>query len=145
MWFRHNSILLLLLAIVLTQCSGGLVSTKSITPNRHSNIVVFQDTFYYQNIIDLNASPISSSSDSVFLINPISDTAFNSRSLTTLTDSVFQNDSLHLIQKDTLFLDVEGVVAVKSLSQLSFISLYSNSSSDFVLSLIHISEPTRPY
>ena len=132
MWFRHNSILLLLLAIVLTQCSGGLVSTKSITPNRHSNIVVFQDTFYYQNIIDLNASPISSSSDSVFLINPISDTAFNSRSLTTLTDSVFQNDSLHLIQKDTLFLDVEGEVAVKSLSQLSFISLYSNSSSDLV-------------
>ena len=132
MWFRHNSILLLLLAIVLTQCSGGLVSTKSITPNRHSNIVVFQDTFYYQNIIDLNASPISSSSDSVFLINPISDTAVNSRDLTNLTDSVFQNDSLHLIQKDTLFLDVEGIAAVKSLSQLSFISLYSNSSSDFV-------------
>ena len=132
MWFRHNSILLLLLAIVLTQCSGGLVSTKSITPNRHSNIVVFQDTFYYQNIIDLNASPISSSSDSVFLINPISDTAFNSRDLTNLTDSVFQNDSLHLIQKDTLFLDVDGVADVRSLSQLNFISQYSNSSSDFV-------------
>ena len=132
MWFRHNSILLLLLAIVLTQCSGGLVSTKSITPNRHSNIVVFQDTFYYQNIIDLNASPISSSSDSVFLINPISDTAVNSRDLTNLTDSVFQNDSLHLIQKDTLFLDVDGVADVRSLSQLNFISQYSNSSSDFV-------------
>ena len=132
MWFRHNSILLLLLAIVLTQCSGGLVSTKSITPNRHSNIVVFQDTFYYQNIIDLNASPISSSSDSVFLINPISDTAVNSRDLTNLTDSVFQNDSLHLIQKDTLFLDVDGVADVRTLSQLNFISQYSNSSSDFV-------------
>ena len=72
MWFRHNSILLLFLAIVLTQCSGGLVSPNSISPNRHSNIVVFQDTFYYQNILDLNASPTSSSSDSVYLLNPIS-------------------------------------------------------------------------
>ncbi|MDB4124741.1 hypothetical protein N9579_05985 [Schleiferiaceae bacterium] len=131
MWFRHNSILLLFLAIVLTQCSGGLVSPNSISPNRHSNIVVFQDTFYYQNILDLNASPTSSSSDSVYLLNPISDTVFASRKLINLVDSTYQNDSLHLIQKDTLFLDVEGVATTKSLSQISFISIYSTSS-DFV-------------
>jgi hypothetical protein len=131
MWFRHNSILLLFLAIVLTQCSGGLVSPNSISPNRHSNIVVFQDTFYYQNILDLNASPTSSSSDSVYLLNPISDTVFASRKLINLVDSTYQNDSLHQIQKDTLFLDVEGVATTKSLSQLSFISIYSTSS-DFV-------------
>ena len=129
MWFRHNSILLLFLAIVLTQCSGGLVSPNSISPNRHSNIVVFQDTFYYQNILDLNASPTSSSSDSVYLLNPISDTVFASRKLINLVDSTYQNDSLHQIQKDTLFLDVEGVATTKSLSQLSFISIYN--SSDF--------------
>ena len=131
MWFRHNSILLLFLAIVLTQCSGGLVSPNSISPNRHSNIVVFQDTFYYQNILDLNASPTSSSSDSVYLLNPISDTVFASRKLINLVDSTYQNDSLHQIQKDTLFLDVEGVATTKSLSQISFISIYSTSS-DFV-------------
>jgi len=131
MWFRHNSILLLFLAIVLTQCSGGLVSPNSISPNRHSNIVVFQDTFYYQNILDLNASPTSSSSDSVYLLNPISDTVFASRKLINLVDSTYQNDSLHLIQKDTLFLDVEGVATTKILSQLSFIAIYSTSS-DFV-------------
>ena len=131
MWFRHNSILLLFLAIVLTQCSGGLVSPNSISPNRHSNIVVFKDTFYYQNILDLNASPTSSSSDSVYLLNPISDTVFASRKLINLVDSTYQNDSLHQIQKDTLFLDVEGVATTKSLSQLSFISIYSTSS-DFV-------------
>ena len=131
MWFRHNSILLLFLAIVLTQCSGGLVSPNSISPNRHSNIVVFQDTFYYQNILDLNASPTSSSSDSVYLLNPISDTVFASRKLINLVDSTYQNDSLHQIQKDTLFLDVEGVATTKILSQLSFIAIYSTSS-DFV-------------
>jgi len=131
MWFRHNSILLLFLAIVLTQCSGGLVSPNSISPNRHSNIVVFQDTFYYQNILDLNASPTSSSSDSVYLLNPISDTVFASRKLINLVDSTYQNDSLHQIQKDTLFLDVEGVATTKTLSQLSFIAIYSTSS-DFV-------------
>jgi len=131
MWFRHNSILLLFLAIVLTQCSGGLVSPNSISPNRHSNIVVFQDTFYYQNILDLNASPTSSNSDSVYLLNPISDTVFASRKLINLVDSTYQNDSLHLIQKDTLFLDVEGVATTKILSQLSFIAIYSTSS-DFV-------------
>ncbi|MDC1363682.1 hypothetical protein N8196_00310, partial [Schleiferiaceae bacterium] len=94
-------------------------------------IVVFQDTFYYQNILDLNASPTSSSSDSVYLLNPISDTVFASRKLINLVDSTYQNDSLHLIQKDTLFLDVEGVATTKSLSQISFISIYSTSS-DFV-------------
>ena len=104
MWFRHNSILLLFLAIVLTQCSGGLVSPNSISPNRHSNIVVFQDTFYYQNILDLNASPTSSSSDSFYLLNPISDTVFASRKLINLVDSTYQNDSLHQIQKTPCFL-----------------------------------------
>ncbi|MDC1529975.1 hypothetical protein N8450_01255 [Schleiferiaceae bacterium] len=107
------------------------MSPNSISPNRHSNIVVFQDTFYYQNILDLNASPTSSSSDSVYLLNPISDTVFASRKLINLVDSTYQNDSLHLIQKDTLFLDVEGVATTKSLSQISFISIYSTSS-DFV-------------
>ena len=131
MCFQHNSILLLFFAIVFTQCSGGLVSPESISPNRHSNIVVFQDTFYYQNIIDLNSSPLSSNSDTVFLINPISDTTFKSRSLTNLTDSTFQNDSLHLIQKDTLILDVEGVATTKILGQLSFIAIYGTTS-DFV-------------
>ena len=131
MWFRHNSILLLFLAIVLTQCSTGLVDPNSIGPNRHSNIVVFQDTFYYQNILDLNDAPTSSISDSVYLINPISDTVFKSRELTNLVDSTYQNDSLHLIQKDTLFLEVEGVSTTKTLSQLSFIAIYG-SSADFV-------------
>ena len=107
------------------------MSPNSISPNRHSNIVVFQDTFYYQNILDLNASPTSSSSDSVYLLNPISDTVFASRKLINLVDSTYQNDSLHLIQKDTLFLDVEGVATTKILSQLSFIAIYSTSS-DFV-------------
>jgi hypothetical protein len=131
MWFRHNAIILLFFAIAFTQCSGGLVSPESIYPNRHSNIVVFQDTFYYHNVIDLNENPLTSNSDTVFLINPISDTTFNSRALTNLTDSTFRNDSLHLIQKDTLFLDVEGVATTKILGQLSFIAIYSTSA-DFV-------------
>ena len=125
MWFRHNSILLLFLAIVLTQCSGGLVSPNSISPNRHSNIVVFQDTFYYQHVLDLNASPTSSNSDSVYLFNPISDTIFASRKLVNLIDSTYLNDSLHHIQNDTLLLDVEGVATIHSLNQNNFISLYS--------------------
>ncbi|WP_347852343.1 hypothetical protein [Planktomarina sp.] len=109
----------------MTQCSGGLVSPNSIRPNRNSNIVVFQDTFYYHNVLDLNASPGSSSSDSVYLLNPISDTIFASRKLVTLIDSTYHNDSLHHIQNDTLLLDVEGATTVNSLNQNNFISLYS--------------------
>jgi len=154
MWFRHNSILLLFLAIVLTQCSNGLVDPNSIGPNRHSNIVVFQDTFYYQNILDLNDAPTSSISDSVYLLNPISDTIFSSRNLIHLIDSTYSNNSLHLIQNDTLFLDVEGVKTINSLSQDNFISLYSpqdillfnNSNNDTLSSYTGFSNknPTNP-
>ena len=131
MRLQHNSVLLLFLAIVFSQCSNGLVSPDSIRPNRHSDLVVFQDTFYYGNILDLNANPASINSDSVYLLNPISDTSFMSRALTNLQDSTYQNNSLHFIQKDTLILDVEGISTNKSLTQLSFIALYSTSS-DFV-------------
>ena len=154
MWFRHNSILLLFLTIVLTQCSGGLVSPNSIGSNRHSNIVVFQDTFYYQNILDLSASPTASSLDSVYLLNPISDTIFSSRNLIHLIDSTYSNNSLHIIQNDTLFLDVEGVKTVNSLSQDNFIALYSpqdillfnNSNNDTLSSYTGFSNknPTNP-
>ena len=100
MRFRHNSVLLLL-AIVFSQCGNGLISPDSIGPNRNSDIVVFQDTFYYGNILDLNANPTSINSDSVYLLNPISDTSFMSRTLTHLKDSIYQDNSLHSIQKDT--------------------------------------------
>ena len=130
MRFRHNSVLLLL-AIVFSQCGNGLISPDSIGPNRNSDIVVFQDTFYYGNILDLNANPTSINSDSVYLLNPISDTSFMSRTLTHLKDSIYQDNSLHSIQKDTLILDVEGISTNKTLSQINFIALYGTSS-DFM-------------
>tara|TARA_B110000503_G_scaffold16366_1_gene23268 strand:+ start:1172 stop:1450 length:279 start_codon:yes stop_codon:yes gene_type:complete len=75
MWVKHKFALLFFAVSVLIQYSAGLVSIETIQTKRHSNIVVFQDTFWVEDTFALNKAYSSKNSDSIFRINLISDTS----------------------------------------------------------------------
>tara|TARA_B110000037_G_C17076766_1_gene488219 strand:- start:869 stop:1147 length:279 start_codon:yes stop_codon:yes gene_type:complete len=75
MWVKHKFALLFFAVSVVIQCRAGLFSIETIQTKRHSNIVVFQDTFWVEDTLALNKADSSKNSDSIFRINLISDTS----------------------------------------------------------------------